>query len=34
VNYVVLFNQRTDPSGLAYDEIRGDLDLAAVRSRF
>ena len=34
VNYVVLFNQRTDPSGLAYDEIRGDLDLAAVRSRW
>ena len=34
VNYVVLFNQRTDVSGLAYDVIMDALDLAATRSRW
>ena len=32
VNFVVLFNQRTDPSGLAYDAILEALDQAATRS--
>lgn len=34
VNYVVLFNQRVDASGQAYDQIMGDLDLAASRARW
>jgi CubicO group peptidase (beta-lactamase class C family) len=32
VNYVVLFNQRTDPSGLAYDTIMQALDQAVMLS--
>lgn len=32
VNFVVLFNQRTDPSGLGYDAILEALDLAATGS--